>query len=96
MARLERLKDEISPDAPDRMNHDEHQHRDHPTLPAASPSGDPPRGAVARDPVCGMDVVPETAPASIEHDGRTYYFCCGHCRSAFEQEPGRYLSSAAG
>jgi xanthine dehydrogenase accessory factor len=61
------------------------------TAPLASA---PPAEAV--DPVCGMTVAVEGAAATTEHDGRAYYFCCAHCRSAFEQEPGRYLGSAAG
>jgi YHS domain-containing protein len=28
------------------------------------------------DPVCGMKVLPHEATASVEHAGRTWYFCC--------------------
>lgn len=45
----------------------------------------------ATDPVCGMSVDPENAAGSVEHEGRTYYFCGEGCRKAFEAEPGRYL-----
>jgi hypothetical protein len=31
--------------------------------------------AIAIDPVCGMEVVMETATLTSEHDGTTYYFC---------------------
>lgn len=44
-----------------------------------------------KDPVCGMTVDPGTAAASVEHAGRTWYFCCDHCREAFEADPERYL-----
>jgi len=43
------------------------------------------------DPVCGMTVDPASAPASVEHEGKKYYFCCPHCAQKFQAEPGRYL-----
>ncbi len=51
-----------------------------------------PAGAV--DPVCGMTVDPATAPASVVHDGRTYYFCNPGCARRFQAEPQRYLAGA--
>ena len=30
---------------------------------------------IHKDPVCGMDVEPETAAGRHEHAGTTYYFC---------------------
>ena len=45
-----------------------------------------------RDPVCGMNVNPEAAKARAEHDGRTYYFCCGGCAQKFQQDPAKYLA----
>jgi P-type Cu+ transporter len=45
----------------------------------------------AIDPVCGMKVDPSAAPASHAHDGKTYYFCCPHCREKFKTDPARYL-----
>lgn len=45
------------------------------------------------DPVCGMTVHPSTAAATVEHQGRTYYFCCQHCATRFRAEPERYLPS---
>jgi xanthine dehydrogenase accessory factor len=47
--------------------------------------------AVAIDPVCGMEVVVDTARETAEHDGETYYFCGAGCRSRFEADPERYL-----
>src|SRR5690606_3065841 len=35
------------------------------------------------DPVCGMNVTPETAAAKIEHNGETIYFCSAGCRDKF-------------
>jgi Cu+-exporting ATPase len=43
-----------------------------------------------RDPVCGMEVDPASSP-SEEHDGRRYFFCCGHCATRFRAEPERFL-----
>jgi xanthine dehydrogenase accessory factor len=56
------------------------------------PVAAPPAEAV--DPVCGMTVSVEGAAASAEYEGATYYFCCPHCRSAFLEEPERYLEAA--
>jgi P-type Cu+ transporter len=52
-----------------------------------------------KDPVCGMDVVPGTAPGgSAEYGGRTYWFCSPSCRERFVAEPNRSVgaSPAAG
>jgi Cu+-exporting ATPase len=46
-------------------------------------------GAV--DPVCGMTVDPATAKFSADHDGTTYYFCCGGCLAKFQADPAKYL-----
>ncbi len=51
--------------------------------------------ATARDPVCGMNVDPAAAPASLEHDGKRYYFCCPSCATRFREDPARYLGGAA-
>jgi Cu+-exporting ATPase len=40
-----------------------------------------------------MDVDPKTAAASIQHDGRTIYFCCRHCLERFEADPARYVAT---
>ena len=46
---------------------------------------------MAKDPVCGMDVDPQTARQTAEHDGTRYYFCAPGCKKAFEAEPKKYL-----
>lgn len=43
-----------------------------------------------RDPVCGMEVDPETAAARAEHEGKTYYFCSKSCEEKFKAEPEKY------
>ncbi len=35
------------------------------------------------DPICGMTVSPETAAASVEHDGEIVYFCAVGCKDKF-------------
>ena len=47
------------------------------------------------DPVCKMMVMPETAAASYEHNGTTYYFCMPGCKVKFAAEPAKYLSEPA-
>jgi len=43
------------------------------------------------DPVCGMEVNPESAEAQSEYGGQTFYFCSARCKEAFDREPERYL-----
>jgi len=45
------------------------------------------------DPVCRMQVTPETAPAMLPFRGTTYYFCCFECAKAFAEHPDRYVES---
>src|SRR3989441_2180919 len=45
----------------------------------------------AKDPVCGMNVIPERAAARFEHEGKAYYFCSAGCGEKFRKEPARYL-----
>jgi len=44
-----------------------------------------------KDPVCGMEVSHLTAIGVSEYQGKTYYFCAGTCREAFEADPGKYI-----
>jgi Cu+-exporting ATPase len=43
-----------------------------------------------KDPVCGMEIEPETAAAKSEYEGKTYYFCAPGCKAAFDKEPQKY------
>ena len=45
-----------------------------------------------KDPVCGMNVEPSTAKHSLDHGGKTYYFCCASCREKFRVHPEQYLA----
>src|SRR5581483_7472069 len=48
-----------------------------------------------RDPVCGMMVDPARAAGSLEHEGRTYYFCSRSCLGRFQGNPAAYLGTEA-
>jgi Cu+-exporting ATPase len=51
--------------------------------------------APAKDPVCGMDVVPgEARGGSVEHGGKTNWFCSTSCREKFIADPKRYVTVA--
>jgi multidrug efflux pump subunit AcrA (membrane-fusion protein)/YHS domain-containing protein len=49
-------------------------------------------GAVAKDPVCGMDVDEKKAAAGrkSEYNGTTYYFCSDDCKQKFDKDPAKY------
>jgi P-type Cu+ transporter len=47
------------------------------------------------DPVCGMTVDPEHAAGSVEHEGKTYYFCSTHCVHKFRENPEAFLNRPA-
>ena len=57
--------------------------------PSASPAESP---LVTVDPVCGMQVAPDSA-LRHPHDGKTYLFCCQGCLEKFRADPGRYLEA---
>jgi Cu+-exporting ATPase len=47
-----------------------------------------------KDPVCGMDINPETAAGQSEYEGETYYFCSLGCQRSFEKEPEKYIGQS--
>ena len=49
----------------------------------------------ARDPVCDMSVAVAAASHQADVGGRTWYFCCAHCREQFLAEPQKYAAAAA-
>jgi Cu+-exporting ATPase len=52
-------------------------------------------GDVTACPVSGEKfVVTEDSP-SLEHEGKTYYFCCANCQAKAQADPGKYLMSQA-
>jgi xanthine dehydrogenase accessory factor len=70
---------------------------------STSPRGAPPKHSsqpqpeiALKDPVCGMLVEPGRAKHKSEYQGNTVYFCCPHCKQAFDKEPERYLAVVSG
>ena len=49
-----------------------------------------------KDPVCGMNVDPAKAKATVEHAGETHYFCCSGCAQKFQAHPDEYLKPKSG
>lgn len=45
---------------------------------------------MAKDPVCGMEIDPQSAAAKREHMGNTYYFCSDQCATTFDGDPHKY------
>src|SRR5207253_47428 len=43
------------------------------------------------DPVCHMQVMPETAAARYDYKGKTYYFCNPRCLERFRANPEQFL-----
>ncbi len=48
-----------------------------------------------RDPVCGMDIEPQSAFAKREHMGQTFYFCSQSCLDQFDKDPHQYVMTSA-
>lgn len=48
-----------------------------------------------RDPVCGMDIAPESAAAERKHMGQTFYFCSQSCVEQFDKDPHHYVMTSA-
>ena len=47
------------------------------------------------DPVCGMEIEPQSAFAKREHMGMTFYFCSQSCVDQFDKDPHRYVMTSA-
>lgn len=50
---------------------------------------------LVKDLVCGMEIDPETAAATSEYQGTTYYFCAVGCKQDFDADPEKYIAGAA-
>lgn len=48
-----------------------------------------------RDPVCGMEINPESAATKRDHMGQTFYFCSQSCADLFDKDPHRYMTTSA-
>jgi Cu+-exporting ATPase len=47
------------------------------------------------DPVCGMDIEPQSAFAKREHMGQTFYFCSQSCVDQFDKDPHHFVMTSA-
>lgn len=47
------------------------------------------------DPVCGMKIDENTAPAQTTYQGKTYYFCSTQCKDTFTASPDKYVKKGA-
>lgn len=45
-----------------------------------------------KDPVCGMDIDPNSSKYKADHQGKPYSFCCQQCLNKFKQNPNQYTS----
>jgi YHS domain-containing protein len=55
----------------------------------------PQAGSQTFDPVCGMDVNPNSSKTEqAQRNGRTYYFCSSECREQFEASPEDFSDEA--
>jgi len=45
---------------------------------------------MTKDPVCGMQVDENKAPATSTYEGKKYSFCGQECKNKFDREPQRY------
>lgn len=48
-----------------------------------------------RDPICGMEIDPQTAFATREVAERTFYFCSKSCVEQFDHSPHTYITTSA-
>src|SRR4030067_489708 len=48
-----------------------------------------------RDPVCGMEIEPQSAFAKREHMGQTFFFCSQSCVDQFDKNPHHYMMTSA-
>ncbi|MHA1839660.1 MAG: YHS domain-containing protein [Candidatus Ranarchaeia archaeon] len=47
---------------------------------------------MVKDPVCSMDVNPQSAEFASTFQGKSYYFCCEMCKQKFENDPKKYIT----
>lgn len=46
---------------------------------------------MALDPVCMMEITPDSAEAQLVYEGETIYFCCDECKRIFDADPETFL-----
>jgi Cu(I)/Ag(I) efflux system membrane fusion protein len=61
-------------------------------MPAGQTAAASAKAGTVKDPVCGMDVDPNSdRTLKTRYQGKTYYFCSEMCRKNFEANPAKYL-----
>jgi len=72
-----------------------------PATPAASADaqplkapGDAKIGDRTRCPISGEEFVVTADSPKSEYNGKTYYFCCPHCKQKFESNPSQFAKGA--
>src|SRR5512146_2099623 len=50
---------------------------------------------MVKDPVCGMDLDPQSAFATRQHMGQTFYFCSPSCVDQFDADPHQYAMAGS-
>jgi Cu+-exporting ATPase len=61
-------------------------------VPQQEPQKEEAMATTVKDPVCGMMIDPAGAAASVEHQGKTYYFCSPSCHQQFVESPEKFAS----
>jgi YHS domain-containing protein len=60
-------------------------------LPTEGLSSGTRRLLMALDPVCMMEITPDSAEAQLVYEGETIYFCCDECKRIFDADPETFL-----
>ena len=58
------------------------------------PDGEAQLGDRTRCPVSGEEFIVTAESPHVEHEGKTYYFCCPDCIQRFEADPAQYTQPA--
>lgn len=56
--------------------------------------GDAQVGDTTKCPVSGEEFVVEATSPKVEHEGKTYHFCCSGCKKKFESDPAKFLNKS--
>jgi YHS domain-containing protein len=49
-------------------------------------------GDTTKCPISDEEFVVEATSPKVEHEGKTYYFCCTGCKKKFEADPAKFLN----
>ncbi len=85
------------PATPAEAAHDEHAgHHEHGKKGdgPVKPAGEAQVGDTTKCPVSGEEFVVEATSPKVEHEGKTYYFCCSGCQKKFQSDPAKYVNKS--